>query len=38
LTMAAYFNNPKIKVTPLKLPPRASPDEPCCRFDIKLEE
>jgi hypothetical protein len=36
--MEAYFNNPKIKVTPLKLPPRASPDEPCCRFEIKLEE
>ena len=36
--MEAYFNNPKIKVTPLKLPPRKSPDEPCCRFEIKLEE
>lgn len=36
--MERYFNNPRIKVTPLKLPPRQSPDEACCRFDISLEE
>ena len=36
--MEKYFNNPKIRVTPLKLPPRESPDEVCCRFEIKLEE
>jgi len=36
--MEKYFNNPKIKVTPLKLPPRESPDDICCQFDIKLEE
>jgi len=36
--MAAYFNNPKIKITPLKVPPRKSPDEACCQFEIKLEE
>ncbi len=36
--MEKYFNNPKIKVTPLKLPPRESPDDICCQFEIKLEE
>ena len=36
--MEKYFNNPKIKVTPLKLPPRKSPDEVCCQFELKLEE
>jgi len=36
--MAAYFNNPKIKVKPLKLPPRKSPEDFCCRFEFKLEE
>jgi hypothetical protein len=35
--MEKYFNNPKIKVTPLKLPPRKGPDDICCKFDIKLE-
>lgn len=33
-----YFNNPKIKVTPLKLPPRQSPDDICCKWEFKLEE
>jgi len=36
--MEKYFNNPKIKVTPLKLPPRKSPDEVCCQFELKMEE
>ena len=36
--MEAYFNNPKIKVTPIKMPPRKSPDEVCCQFEIKLEK
>jgi hypothetical protein len=36
--MEAYFNNPKIKVKPLKLPPRKSSEDICCRFEIKLEE
>jgi hypothetical protein len=33
-----YFRSPKnpnVKVTPLKLPPRRSPDDICCKFDIK---
>ena len=36
--MEKYFNNPKIRVTPLKLPPRESPDDICCQFEIKIEE
>ena len=35
--VAKYLNNPKIKVTPLKLPPRKSPDEICCQWEFKLE-
>jgi hypothetical protein len=35
--MQAYFNNPSVTVTPLKLPPRTGPDEVCCRWEIKLE-
>lgn len=33
-----YFKNPQnpnVKVTPLKLPPRKSLDEICCKFDIR---
>jgi hypothetical protein len=37
-TMEKYFNNPRIKVTPLKLPPRDGPDAPCCSFEFKIEE
>jgi len=33
-----YLINPKVKVTPLKLPPRKSADEPCCVWDLRLEE
>jgi len=33
----AQFVNPKIKVTPLKLPPRKSPDEIACQWEFKLE-
>ena len=29
--------NPKIKVIPLKLPPRQSPDEICCQWEFKIE-
>jgi hypothetical protein len=36
--MQKYLNNPRIKVTPLKMPPRSSPDEIPCQFDIRLEE
>jgi len=32
----AYLTNPKIKVTPLKLPPRESPDEIACQWEFKL--
>jgi len=33
-----YVLNPKIKITPLKLPPRKSPDEIACQWEFKLEE
>ncbi len=33
---ASYFN-PKIKVTPLKLPPRKSKNDICCQREFKLE-
>ena len=33
-----YVVNPKVKVTPLKLPPRKSPDEIACQWEFKLEE
>ena len=36
--MEKYFINPKIKVTPLKLPPRKSPDEIACQWEFKIEE
>jgi hypothetical protein len=36
--MQSYFNNPKITVTPLKLPPRDNPNDICCSFEIKLED
>jgi hypothetical protein len=36
-TMEKYFNNPRIKVTPLKLPPREGPDDSCCSFEFKIE-
>jgi hypothetical protein len=35
--MQAYFNNPKVTVKPLKLPPRNSKQEVCCRWEIKLK-
>ena len=34
---ASYFN-PRIKMRPLKLPPRQSSDEVACRWEVKLEE
>lgn len=35
----AYMLNPKIKLTPTKLPPHEDPNEtPCCIWEIKLEE
>ncbi|MCX5999119.1 MAG: DUF6125 family protein [Chloroflexi bacterium] len=34
----ARFVNPKIKVTPLKLPPRKSPEEIACRWEFTIEE
>lgn len=35
--MEKYLVNPKIKVTPLKLPPRKSPDEIACQWEFKIE-
>ena len=32
-----YMINPKIKVTPLVLPPRKSPEDIACRWEFKLE-
>jgi hypothetical protein len=31
-----YLMNPKIKVTPLKLPPRQNPEEIACIFELKM--
>ena len=33
----AHYFNPKIKVTPLKLPPRKGPDDIACIWEYKLE-
>jgi len=33
----SHWINPKIKCTPVKLAPRQSPDEPCCKWEYKLE-
>jgi hypothetical protein len=32
--MYRYFINPYIKITPLKLPPRKSPDEIACQWEL----
>ena len=34
--MKKYFINPKLKVTPLKVPPRQSPDEIACQWELKI--
>jgi len=34
---AARLFNPNIKVTPLKLPPRKSPEEIACQWEFKLK-
>ena len=34
--MEKYLVNPKIKVTPLKLPPRKSKDEIACQWELKI--
>jgi len=36
--MRKYLLNPKIKVTPLKLPPRKSQEEIACRWEFKIED
>ena len=36
--MESFLHNPKIKVTPLERPPRKSPDQPFCRWHLKIEE
>ena len=33
-----YAANPKVKLRPIKLPPRKSPDEPACVWEWTLEE
>ncbi len=35
--ISRYLINPKIRVTPLKLPPRNSPDEIACQWEFTLE-
>ena len=35
--MAKYVANPKIKTTPLKLPPRKSKEEIACQWEFKIE-
>jgi len=36
--MEKFLNNPKIKVTPLKRPPRKSADDTFCQWEFKIEE
>ena len=36
-TMEKYVLNPDVKVIPLKLPPRQSPDDIACQWEFKLE-
>jgi hypothetical protein len=36
--MEKYLMNPRIRVTPLKLPPRKSQEEMACQWELKLEE
>jgi len=38
MTKYAQFANPKMRVIPLKLPPRKSPDEIACQWEFKIEE
>jgi len=33
-----YQNHPKLKITPLKLPPRKDKSEICCKLEFKIEE
>ena len=36
--MRAYLVNPRIKVTPLKLPPRRSRDEAACIWEFTMQD
>jgi hypothetical protein len=36
--MKKYVINSKVKVTPLKLPPRQSPEDVACRWEFKMED
>src|SRR5512136_1403173 len=36
--MEKYLMNPKIRVTPLKLPPRKNQEAMACQWELKLEE
>ncbi|MFC1943956.1 DUF6125 family protein [Chloroflexota bacterium] len=38
IRLQASCFNPKIKIEPLKLPPRSSADEIACQWEFKLEE
>jgi len=37
LVMEKYLINPKIKVAPLKLPPRQGPDDVACQWEFTME-
>lgn len=37
IALRAHSTNPRISVTPLKLPPRAGPDEVHCQWQFSLE-
>jgi len=37
-TLEKYLVNPKIKVTPLELPPRKTPQDIACKWEFKMEE
>ncbi len=36
--MQRYYINPKLTVKPLKVPPRSSPEEIACQWELKIEE
>ncbi|MFA4837401.1 MAG: DUF6125 family protein [Dehalococcoidia bacterium] len=38
LLFETYMMNPKLKITPLKRPPRKSKDDICCQWELKIEE
>jgi len=36
--MVAHYFNPKIRVTPLKVPPRADYSDVCCQWEYRLDK